>query len=262
MPTPLVPRRIPCAALLARVLLALALLAAGCAAARPAAAPPAPHQAIARDAARALADMTAQGRFAPLRDTLATARGVMIFPTVAKAGWIFGATGGAGVLLARDESGFWSAPAYYAMGDASLGVQFGLRRAAVVLVFATPASLDHAMRGRLDFGAAVEAAAWDWDTRDEASARAASTDPLCFIDVDGFFAGTALRLGGIMPRHDVNEAAYGPGATPEAILTARTLGRPASTLAEALGQEPDNTPPEAGVTPSGGQPQAAPQAAQ
>ena len=43
------------------------------------------------------------------------ARAVLIFPSLVKGGFIFGAEGGDGVLLRRSGRG-WSSPAFYSMG--------------------------------------------------------------------------------------------------------------------------------------------------
>jgi lipid-binding SYLF domain-containing protein len=45
------------------------------------------------------------------RDNLGHAEGVLIIPTVAKAGLIIGASGGSGVMLMRDDDENWSYPA-------------------------------------------------------------------------------------------------------------------------------------------------------
>ena len=52
-----------------------------------------------------------------LRKYVAKAKGVLIFPNLLKAGFIFGAEGGSGVLLTRAANGQWSYPAFFAMGD-------------------------------------------------------------------------------------------------------------------------------------------------
>jgi lipid-binding SYLF domain-containing protein len=70
--------------------------------------------------------VVADSDFASLRPALASARGVLIFPQVLKAGFVLGGSGGSGVLLARDAaSGAWTGPAFYTMGSASIGFQAG-----------------------------------------------------------------------------------------------------------------------------------------
>lgn len=53
------------------------------------------------------------------------AKGVLIYPQVLRGAFVFGISGGSGVMLARDERGQWAGPAYYTMGEASFGLQAG-----------------------------------------------------------------------------------------------------------------------------------------
>lgn len=63
-----------------------------------------------------------------VREYVQQARGVLIVPTLVKAGFIVGGSGGSGVLLVKDRaSGKWSPPAFYAMGTAGIGLQIGVR---------------------------------------------------------------------------------------------------------------------------------------
>ena len=78
---------------------------------------------------------------------LGTAQGIAIFPNMIKGGFILGVNYGNGVLLVRRSDGSWSPPAMVTMGGGSLGFQAGVQAADIVLVFATPRSLEGMMRG-------------------------------------------------------------------------------------------------------------------
>ena len=56
---------------------------------------------------------------------LRRAKGVLVIPALLKAGFFVGGEGGSGVLLARGKGGQWSYPAFYTVGAASIGIQFG-----------------------------------------------------------------------------------------------------------------------------------------
>ena len=59
-----------------------------------------------------------------LRNLLKSCHAVMIIPSYVKAGLVFGGAGGTGVLLARNtKTNKWTAPAFYGLGAASVGVQ-------------------------------------------------------------------------------------------------------------------------------------------
>ncbi len=67
------------------------------------------------------------------------AEGVLIFPQVIKGGFIFGASGGTGVFLARDEkTGDWSEPAFYTLGSVTFGLQIGGEAAEVIMLAMSP----------------------------------------------------------------------------------------------------------------------------
>jgi lipid-binding SYLF domain-containing protein len=61
-----------------------------------------------------------------LNANLGKAKGVLIYPQVVKAGFVWGGSGGTGVLLVKDaKTGEWSQPAFYTMGSVSWGLQIG-----------------------------------------------------------------------------------------------------------------------------------------
>ncbi|MGE5840008.1 MAG: lipid-binding SYLF domain-containing protein, partial [Deltaproteobacteria bacterium] len=54
------------------------------------------------------------------RDLLKTAKGVFISPQMLEGAFVFGLSGGSGVLVARDPgTGSWNGPAFYTVGEAS-----------------------------------------------------------------------------------------------------------------------------------------------
>ena len=90
--------------------------------------------------------------FGDARHNLRGARAVLIFPNLVKGGFIFGAEGGDGVLMARTRHG-WSSPAFYSLGSASFGFQAGLQDAQVVMVIMTDRALRAIERSKFKFGA-------------------------------------------------------------------------------------------------------------
>ena len=61
-----------------------------------------------------------------LKEHLKEAKGILIVPSLLKAGFIFGGSGGSGVLIVNDaKKGQWSQPAFYTIGSVSFGLQIG-----------------------------------------------------------------------------------------------------------------------------------------
>lgn len=149
---------------------------------------------------------------------LKRARGVMIFPRVVKAGLLFGAEGGNGLMAARLPDGSWSAPVFYAMGGASVGLQLGVQRVTLILVFMDDRAVDRAMGKDFMLGADATLAAGDALAAAEVSTASYSPDIYFFSSVEGLFMGAALT-GKVMNLDDgANRAFFGDSVAPEEIL--------------------------------------------
>lgn len=62
-----------------------------------------------------------------LQKNFGRAKAVMISPEIVKAGFIFGGSGGRGVVYAKDpKSGKWLGPVFYTLATASVGFQAGI----------------------------------------------------------------------------------------------------------------------------------------
>ena len=78
------------------------------------------------------------GNMGAFRDLLKKAEGVFIAPQVLKGAFVVGASGGNGVLLVRDQKNEkWSEPAFYTIGEASVGLQIGGQASEVILLLMT-----------------------------------------------------------------------------------------------------------------------------
>src|SRR5579883_3484482 len=87
-----------------------------------------------------------------VNDALDGAWGVLIFPNLLKAGFVFGAGGGAGVLLGHAEGG-WSDPAFYFTGEGSFGLLIGAEASQVMFVVRNRGALEKILNGIVNLGA-------------------------------------------------------------------------------------------------------------
>src|SRR3982751_6653912 len=87
-----------------------------------------------RKAARVFTEIMAAPDKAIPHDLLNKAEAVAVFPNVIKAGFIVGGRGGSGV-ISRRVTGGWSAPAFFNLGGASVGLQIGASSTDFVLLF-------------------------------------------------------------------------------------------------------------------------------
>ena len=104
-------------------------------------------------------NMLSDAGFPTLRRWMARAKGVLIIPSLLKAGFIIGAEGGSGVLLSHDDKGIWSYPAFYTLGGASFGVQIGAQDSAVIFVIMTDKGLESVIKRQMKLGADASIAA-------------------------------------------------------------------------------------------------------
>ncbi|HEV8246794.1 MAG TPA: lipid-binding SYLF domain-containing protein, partial [Polyangiaceae bacterium] len=172
-------------------------------------------------------------QFRTLDGYLSHAQGVMIFPRVVKAAMILGGEGGNGVLLARDEHGSWSAPAFYGLGGGSAGFQLGYQEASILLVFMTRSALLSAINRGLTLGADASIAAGTLGDAGAASSTRTGKDIYAFVDVGGVFAGISLDGTVVAAREKLNESYYGPGANTYAIVIERRFESPATARLRA-----------------------------
>ena len=223
--------------LLAALTLSLLGLLAGCYAAHNTANPePAFYeQGLVDKAASVVRSMRADPQFRHIDVYLKNARGVLILPSVIKAGLIYGGQGGNGVLLAREADGGWGSPAFYTLGGGSIGLQIGVQEAAIILVFMNDKALKAAIDTGLTLGADATAAAGTAGITGEVASTHVFKDVYYFADVGGLFAGISLEGGVISTREGLNKTYYGRSLTPRQILLEHMASSPgAAHLREAL----------------------------
>ncbi len=148
------------------------------------------------------------------------AKAVVVLPTVIKAGFFVGAEAGNGILIARAGDGKWGYPAFYTLGAASFGIQAGLQDTEIVLVIrsdkAIRAILDH--QGKLGADAGLTIGLFGLGVEASTTANL-DADVLAFANSKlGVFGGASLEGAVLARRKDLNEAFYGAGATPNAIV--------------------------------------------
>ena len=64
---------------------------------------------------------------------LANAQGVVIIPDLVKGGFVLGVRHGRGIVMVRDERGFWRPPSFVTLTGGSVGWQIGLQVTDIVL---------------------------------------------------------------------------------------------------------------------------------
>jgi lipid-binding SYLF domain-containing protein len=184
-------------------------------------------QGIVDKARISLESLAADKNFAAMRQALKSARGVLIFPQLLKGGFFVGGSGGTGVLLARDAGDQWKGPAFYTIGSASIGVQFGGEAAETVIVVNSQKALDGLYANQFKLGADGSIAAGPIG---KGAALAFTTDMVSFSRSKGAFFGVSLEGSVLDVRDSLNHAYYKAAVSPLDILV-----RNKAVSAEAAG---------------------------
>lgn len=163
--------------------------------------------------------------------SLATrAKAILIVPRMLKLSFFLGGHGGSGVLLARGGSdNKWSNPAFYTIGGINYGFQLGGQSSELILTVMSEkglrALLDHELTLGADAGASIGTVGRGAHA---ATGLGQDADVYAFARSEGLYVGISLDGTVITPDTGWDEAFYGKGATPEAILIDRKFTSPLS----------------------------------
>jgi lipid-binding SYLF domain-containing protein len=141
---------------------------------------------------------------------LASAQGIAVIPNRLKAGFIFGAGYGRGVLVRRLPDGSWSDPAFVTLAGGNWGLQVGVESADLVLVFRTARSLNTMQNGKLVLGGEASIAAGPVGRNVKlATTPTLSAEIYSYSRSRGAFIGVALTGSVLTLDQNANMAFYG-----------------------------------------------------
>ena len=142
---------------------------------------------------------------------LDNADAIAIFPSTIKAGFIFGAHRGRGVIIGRDpESDTWSSPAFLTLTGGSFGLQIGGQSVDLVLIVMNRRGLENLLRNEFKVGGNVSAVVGPVGRDVEASTDIQlQAEILSYSRTRGVFAGVVLQGSTIRADRDANERFYG-----------------------------------------------------
>jgi lipid-binding SYLF domain-containing protein len=154
------------------------------------------------------------------------AEGIAIFPNMIKGGFILGVNYGKGVLMVRRPDRTWSPPVMVTMGGGSLGFQAGVQAADIVLVFATPRSLQGILNGqKVTLGADASVALGPIGRQANAGTDAQlGAEIYSYARSRGLFLGVSLGGADLSVDHNADSMLYGRfGVTPADVFEGRGL---------------------------------------
>lgn len=139
---------------------------------------------------------------------LQRARGLVIINQF-KAGFIFGVTGGYGVIMVKRADGSWSIPVMIDAGEASLGLQVGGKSIETIFVLTDDETPRHLFNGRFNIGVDAKAAIGPkWTEMESVNKEILATPVLVYSKVKGLYAGATFKAGFISRDDDSNRQFY------------------------------------------------------
>ncbi len=146
--------------------------------------------------------------FAIPAPVLQRARAVIIMNQF-KAGFVFGATGGYGVILAKRPDNTWSIPVVIHGGGVSFGLQAGGKSIETILVLTDDETPRHLFSGRVNFGVDAKAVIGPrWAEMESVNKEILSTPVLVYTKSKGLFAGATVKAGYLVRDDDANRDFY------------------------------------------------------
>ena len=166
------------------------------------------------------------------RALLKKAKGIFICPQMLRGAFVFGVSGGSGLLVAKDsKTGKWNGPAFYTMGGASFGLQAGGDAAQVVLLIMTDRGVSSLLASSIKLGADASIAAGPVGGGVKAETVNLSADILSFTRTKGLYGGISVEGAVVETRDKWNSAYYGKKILPRDIIV---LGDAKNPQAEKL----------------------------
>jgi len=147
---------------------------------------------------------------------------IIVYPSVVKAAFIFGASYGRGAMTCRSGEHFngpWSAPTMMALEGGSFGLQIGGQATDFVLLVMNARGATSVLSSKVKLGADASAAAGPKGRNAEASTDVTlRAEILSYSRARGLFAGISLAGSTVRPDSTANERLYMKSVTSQDIV--------------------------------------------
>jgi lipid-binding SYLF domain-containing protein len=183
------------------------------------------------DASKVLHEIIGMPESIP-KDLLNKATCVLIFPSVKKAGFGFGASYGRGAISCRTGEHFdgpWSAPAMFALESGSIGLQIGVSGTDFILLVMNEKGGNSVLSSKVKLGADAAAAAGPKGRESQAATDIVlKAEILTYSRAKGAFAGVSLEGSTLRADGGANKNLYGHEIGAKEIVRQGKVTTPAS----------------------------------
>lgn len=155
------------------------------------------------------------------QDLLDNCACVAVIPGMKRAGFIFGASYGKGLVSCRSESGEgpWSAPSMLLLEGGSFGLQIGAQSVDLILVVMNMSGMKSLLKSKFTLGGDASVAAGPVGRTVSAETDAwMSAEILAYSRSRGLFGGLTVKGGVLRPDNDANHILYGKEMEPRNLL--------------------------------------------
>lgn len=184
-----------------------------------------PQEEVIERATIALKSMLGNEENQEIRKTLPEAKAIIIVPRMLQAGFIIGGNTGDGLMIKR-KGNSWSAPAFYNLSGASIGIQIGGQSSEVVFTIMNDETVrslteKRSMKLGTDIAMAIGGTG-------KGTGQNISSDIITFSQAQGLYGGISFEGGAVSVKDDWNTEFYNQEISAEEILYGSNVTAPAS----------------------------------
>lgn len=166
------------------------------------------------------------------------AKAIVVCPSIFRGAFFIGGEGGSCVLAARSPQGGWSYPAFYKLGSASIGFQWGVQSAEVALLIMTDDGLNALLTSQVKLGAdaGISVATLGAGVNGSMS-TAIKADILTLSKSQGLYVGISLSGSVVASDEGTDSGYYGSDYSARQIVVDQQGSNPgANPLRQLLGR--------------------------
>lgn len=168
-----------------------------------------------------LQDLQSSTKTAIPAEVLRRAQGIVVVNQV-QAGFLFGIKDGYAIAMVRRPNGKWSIPVFLRAGEASFGLQAGVKAVNTVLVLMDTETARLLLKSRFNFGAEAKVQAGIRGNEGEAVTKQLleGAEILAYSLQEGYYLGAAIKTGFMQPNESANKVFYQSNhKTPELLFS-------------------------------------------
>jgi SH3 domain-containing YSC84-like protein 1 len=175
------------------------------------------------DASNALKSMLRDSNAIP-SSVSSKAQAIGVFPGTLEISMLLGGKTGNGVMVVRKDDGSWSYPFFVSLGGAGFGLQLGVEKKDILMIFQTKDSVKKMMDNKMTLGVDASVAAGPAGASIGKGAEVNfQAEVFTYTKTEGLFLGFSLDGSVLNHDYDQNIELYGNNIMPDQIVESDSL---------------------------------------